>query len=180
MALYEILEDGTPRKIAGNYGSKSELVVEHTITGGSATEPIPNLNLKANEVYDIYIICSSNVASDITLKINNIVSGYKYIIKQGYWYEGSSANMNTGGSTNSGSFQIGTVCTGTNSFHINLCNLGNYIAIESQETALDSTTNYIRDCSGVVSANTTITSLTFTLSSSTFKSGGKILIFKRS
>lgn len=160
-------------------GSKSELVVEHIIAGGSTNEIIPNLNLKANEIYDIFIVCSSNVASDITLKINNISTGYKYIIKQGYWYEGASANMNTNGSINNGSFQIGTTWTTINSFHINLCNFGNYIAIESQETALDSTTNYLRDCSGVVSANTTITSLTFTLSSSTFKSGGKILIFKR-
>lgn len=181
MALYEVLEDGTivPKGGSSNIYVKTDLEKEITITSGQSSIFIDNLFLGANEVYDIYLLCASSSASDMYLKINEISSGYKYIIKQGYWYEGSSANMNTSGSTNDSKFKVGTSWTVTNSFHINLCNIGDYIAIESQETSLDSTTNYIRDCSGAVSFSGDVTRLTFSLASGTF-TGGRLLVYKRS
>lgn len=181
MALYEVLEDGTivPKASGSNIYVKPDLEKEITISSGQSSIVIDDLVLSANEVYDIYLLCGTSSAVDCYLKLNDISSGYKYMLQRGYWYSGQEPNMTTKGSLNDSSFFIGTCWTVANSFHINLCNTGSGVVIDSRETGMDSTTNYVRDCSGAVDFSGNVTKLTFSLASGIFTSG-RVLVYKRS
>lgn len=180
MAVYEVLEDGTivPKAGGSNIYVKPDLEKEITISGQSSIV-IDDLVLSANEVYDIYLLCGTSSAVDCYLKLNDISSGYIYMLQRGYWYSGQEPNMTTKGSLGDSRFLIGTCWPVGNSFHINLCNTGNGVVIDSRETGIDSTTNYVRDCSGAIAFSGDVTKLTFSLASGTFTSG-RVLVYKRS
>jgi hypothetical protein len=159
---------------------KAELIKDFDITNGSTNAIITGLDIKENEVYDIYFYGASTTGTGLRLQLGTKQNGYRYMQEFSYWYSSSgSVNVTSGGTVSDTSFNLGETWNYDNQYKINLVRIGNNYFIYSSGLGMDSATNYTRNCRGLVNTSSAIQSLTFSLTGSTFKSGGKILIFKR-
>lgn len=171
MAVYEILEDGTPRKIAGGNNPKSNLILDYKLDANSN-----NITITKDFPVGVYEIYMTGTGSgfDQRLYINND--------RVNKCRESILASYNT--STPTCTSTVGTqgIYAGMIQLTCSVLRLtmivdNEEVFVDCREVAYDGTT-YRRDTIGSIPFITSVTSLVFEAQGGTYNAGVKIKIFK--